>query len=67
MRVGSIRLDTPFGMPDLYSAPSFAAFFLVDVVFVCDFLPTTSGVDAFCVVDLNLDNGRKAGVGEGVI
>ena len=73
-RAGSIRLDNPFGMPDFLSgvlsfldtAPSFAVFFLVDVVFVvCDFLPAISGVDVFCVVDLNLVNGRTVDVGEG--
>ena len=47
----------------LESTPSFNAFFLVDVVLACDFLPATSGIDVFCVVDLNLVDGRMAVVG----
>ena len=75
-RAGTIRLDNPFGMPDFFSSgilsfldstPSFAVFFLVDAALVCDFLPAISGVDVFCVVDLNLVSGRKVGVGEGTM
>ena len=64
---GDISADNPFGMPDVLSSlesnPSLAAFFLVDAVLACDFLPATSGVAVFCVVDLNLVDGRKVAVG----
>lgn len=57
-RLVVIRPDR-LGMPDFSSgdfslfasALSIAAFFLVEVVLVFDFLPATSGVDVFCEVD----------------
>ena len=61
--------DFPSGIVSfLDPALSFAAFFLVDVAFVCDFLPATSGgVDVLCVVDLNLVEGTNVDVSDWLI
>ena len=49
---------------DSVSCFAFTPFFFTDVVLVCD-LPVLSGVAVFCVVDLNLVDGKRAVVGAG--
>ena len=68
-RLGTISEDNPFGMPepplDSISCFAFTPFFFADVVLGCDFLLAVSGVAVFCVVDLNLVDGKRTVVGVG--